>query len=59
MPAAGRQPERQRQKLASRGLAGWVRWRGTPSTHPWSAPPSTVVRDLLERGRIPLLRNGF
>ncbi|EED40249.1 hypothetical protein SSKA14_3268 [Stenotrophomonas sp. SKA14] len=28
VPAAGRQP--QRQKLASCGMAGWVRWQGTP-----------------------------
>ncbi|AYZ69844.1 hypothetical protein EGY09_07505 [Stenotrophomonas maltophilia] len=29
VPAAGRQPQQQRHKLGSCGLAGWVRLRGT------------------------------
>jgi len=33
VPAAGRQP--QQQQLASCGMAGWVRLRGTPWTRPW------------------------
>ncbi|PWI00394.1 hypothetical protein DI494_21530 [Stenotrophomonas maltophilia] len=28
VPAAGRQPQQQRQKLGSCGLAGWIRLRG-------------------------------
>ncbi|PJL48711.1 hypothetical protein B9Y74_12650 [Stenotrophomonas maltophilia] len=66
VPAAGRQPrqQQQQQKLAIRGLAGWVRLRGTPYIHSCRlgraihgahapatgpTPPSTVFRDLMER----------
>ncbi|MBA0256016.1 hypothetical protein D7U93_03510 [Stenotrophomonas maltophilia] len=34
MPAAGRQPQRQQQKLAFRGLAGRCRSAGTPQVRP-------------------------
>ena len=62
VPAAGRQP--QQQKLAIRGLAGWVRLRGTLQVRPCKlgrrihaahapstgpTPPSTVSRELSER----------
>ncbi|PJO53041.1 hypothetical protein CR156_13055 [Stenotrophomonas lactitubi] len=67
MPAAGRQPEQQqqqpKQKPAFRGMAGWVRLRGTLQVRPCKlgrrihaahtpatgpTPPSTVSRDLSE-----------
>ncbi|MBA0436154.1 hypothetical protein D7Y55_16375 [Stenotrophomonas maltophilia] len=34
MPAAGRQPQRQRQKLAFRGMVGRCRSAGTPQVRP-------------------------
>ncbi|PJL52767.1 hypothetical protein B9Y60_09945 [Stenotrophomonas maltophilia] len=64
VPAAGRQPQQQRQKLGSCGLAGWIRLRGTLQVRPCKlgrrihaahapstgpTPPSTDFRDLLER----------
>ncbi|PSD25088.1 hypothetical protein C7E13_01535 [Stenotrophomonas maltophilia] len=60
MPAAGRQPQQQQQKLAFRGLAGRCRSAGTPQVRPCklgsrihaadtphsdTAPPLTVFRD--------------
>ncbi|MBA0281469.1 hypothetical protein D7Y44_12335 [Stenotrophomonas maltophilia] len=36
MPAAGRQPQRQRQKLAFRGMVGRCRSAGTPQVRPCS-----------------------
>ncbi|MBA0364271.1 hypothetical protein D7V18_21915 [Stenotrophomonas maltophilia] len=45
VPAAGRQPQRQRQKLVSCGMAGWVRLRG-PLQAPLRGPaqPLAAVR---------------
>ncbi|ASE52117.1 hypothetical protein CEQ03_04760 [Stenotrophomonas maltophilia] len=40
VPAAGRQPQQQRQKLGSCGLAGWVRLRGGRCKSPSGARPS-------------------
>ncbi|PJO50830.1 hypothetical protein CR156_00720 [Stenotrophomonas lactitubi] len=70
VPAAGRQPQQQRQKLAIRGMAGWVRWQGTAQVRPCSlgraihgahapatgpTPPSTVFRDLSGRRSVLLV----
>ncbi|MBA0410247.1 hypothetical protein D7U93_19585 [Stenotrophomonas maltophilia] len=61
VPAAGRQPQQQRQKLGSCGLAGWIRLRGALQVRPCKlgrrihaahapatgpTPPSTESRDL-------------
>ncbi|OWQ68153.1 hypothetical protein CEE56_16385 [Stenotrophomonas maltophilia] len=63
VPAAGRQPQQQRQKRGSCGLAGWIRLRGTLQVRPCKlgrrihaahapatgpTPPSTVSCDLSE-----------
>ncbi|PJL39127.1 hypothetical protein B9Y78_09145 [Stenotrophomonas maltophilia] len=40
VPAAGRQPQQQRQKLGSCGLAGWVRLRGGAASPPPGPGPA-------------------